>query len=255
VPEFIARHASRAAELLGLPASIQPILDAFSASGPAAADNALPRLLTASPTSLDAGLRRLIHGLDEVTPAQGVGSVQIKRFRADITGSNLAPEAMLRMFRERFGEIMPTPIGVEPAAPATRLEDGAVITIALPGRGHVEVRVREVTPDHVIVATLRGHAVAGIVRFSATAHGESVRFEVTTCDAAANALDWLTLSLGGARIQDANWTRVVSNVVEQSGGRSGGVSTEVRTLDASEAGEAEQWIRDVIAGGRDIEPC
>ena len=246
VPEFIARHASHVSELLGLPDSIQPILDAFATNAIAPADNALGRLLGAAPTSLDSGLRRLIHELDEVTPAQGVGSVQIKQFRADISGSTFTPEAILGMFRQRFGDIMPTPVGVEPAAPATRLDDRAVITIALPGRGHVEVRVREVTPDHVTVATLRGHAVAGVVRFSATAHGDAVRFEVTTCDAAANALDWLTLSLGGARIQDANWTSVVAKVIEMSGGHSAGVSTVIRTLDTSEAAEAERWIREVL---------
>jgi hypothetical protein len=151
--------------------------------------------------------------------------------------------------RARQPDIMPMPIGVEPAAPDTRLEEGAVITIALPGRGHVQVRVREVTTDHIVLATLRGHAVAGIVRFSATTRAGTTRFEMTTCDAAANALDWLTHSIGAARMQDANWMRVVSNVTALSGGRSEGVESDIRTLDAAQAAAAEHWIRGILAKG------
>jgi hypothetical protein len=250
VPEFVARHGSRAAEVLGVSGAILPMLEAFSAGHLAPDENALERVFGVPPTSLDSGLRRLIRDLDEVTPAQGVGSVQIKRFFADIEGAALPPAELLHLLRERFGEIMPMPVGVEPAAPATRLEPGAVVTIALPGRGHVQIRVREITDEHVIVATLRGHAVAGIVRFSATGQSGIVRFEVSTCDAAANALDWLTLSLGGARMQDANWMRVVSKMAELSGGRSDGVTSEIRTLDARQAAEADRWIRDIIEQDR-----
>lgn len=246
VPEFLAKHGARAAAMLGFSGSIEAALSAASVAERPSDENALAAVFGVTATSLAEGLRRLIVCLDEVTPADGVGSVQVKRFFADIDGSRFGPAELLRMFRERFAEIMPIPIGVEPAAPHTTLEEGAVITMTLTGRGHVEVRVREVAPDQVIVATLRGHAVAGIVRFHVDAHDARVRFEVMTCDSAANPLDWLALSIGGARLQDGNWTRVVQKVVELSGGSSDGVMSEIRTLSATEAAEAERWVRRVI---------
>jgi NADH dehydrogenase len=246
IPDFLVRHGSRVANTLGLSIHLEAALEGFFAPEISLADNALESMLGGAPTRLDDGLRQLIVGLDEVTPAEGVGSVQVKRFWADVHESRFDAADLLRLFRERFAEIMPIPVGVEPAAPATTLDEGAVITMALPGRGHVQVRVQEVTPEHVVVATLRGHAVAGIVRFSARRHESSVRFEVTTCDAAANPIDWLALSLGGARIQDANWTRVVQKVVDLSGGTSEGIATAIQTLNATAAAEAERWIRGVI---------
>ena len=39
----------------------------------------------------------------------------------------------------------------------------------LPARGHVQIRVAEVTDDHVVGVTLQGHALAGCVRFSTRA--------------------------------------------------------------------------------------
>jgi hypothetical protein len=92
--------------------------------------------------------------------------------------------------------------------------------------------------------------VAGFVRFDTRDVPEGVRFGVTTCDAAGNALDWVALTLGGARLQDANWTRVVENVVQLAGGVSHGVESDARTLAAEEAATAQDWIQRVIARRR-----
>jgi NADH dehydrogenase len=140
---------------------------------------------------------------------------------------------------------MPIPIGVEPAAVQVTLDEGAVLTMALPGRGHVSIRVEAVTDDHVIVSTLRGHVLAGFVRFATAAVGDEVMFEVMPCDSAANVFDWVALTLGGARIQDANWTKLAHNVAMMAG-RSAKVEFEARTLTAVEAVAADRWISHVI---------
>jgi NADH dehydrogenase len=119
--------------------------------------------------------------------------------------------------------------------------------MALPGRGHVQVRVQQVSEERVVLATLRGHALAGVVRFSTKDLAHAVRFEVLTCDAAANPIDWLARTLGGARIQQANWTQLVKNVIELSGGTADRVRHGSRTLSYDEAAAVETWIRDTIA--------
>jgi hypothetical protein len=108
------------------------------------------------------------------------------------------------------------------------------------------VRVEEVTDTHVIVATLRGHVVAGVVKFSAMPTAEGIRFSVMTCDTAANPLDWLGLTLGGARIQDANWMRVVQNVGGIAGGQPGSVVHRAEHLDKDDAAPERAWIHDVV---------
>jgi NADH dehydrogenase len=249
VPDFLAAHGSRLASALNLSS-----LDA-SALTHAADESAHQRaadareLLALSLTGLDTGLKALIHELDELTPGSGVGTVQIKRFRAAITGARLDAAELMRAFRSRFAEMMPVPVGVEPAAPATELVEGAVLTIALPGRGHVQIRVEDVAPEYVVVGTLRGHALAGVVRFSASHVDGSLVFEVTTCDAAANPLDWLGLTIGGGLAQNANWRKVVRNAVALSGGRAGEVESHIRNLTPDEALAAESWVARFVAKG------
>jgi uncharacterized protein YbjT (DUF2867 family) len=252
VPDFLAAHGARLAEALHLSAPFNLSHLAFGGGGALdSADNAGASALLQSfgvtPTTLEQGLRHLITGLPEVTPSEGAGTLEVKHFSAEIQGSRYDATELLRQFRSQFKQMMPIEIGVEPAAPQTQLNEGGVVTMALPGRGHVQVRVEEVAPHHVIVATLRGHVVAGIVRFSTRQAGSAVVFEVMTCDTAANAVDWLALTLGGARVQDANWLRVVQNVVTLSGGTAESTHSDGQKLSGEEAAEVRGWIRTIIA--------
>jgi uncharacterized protein YbjT (DUF2867 family) len=235
LPEFLAKRA---------PAKLAPFIGA-TGHGSRGADT-LRTMFGITPTALDAGLNRLIKTLPEVTPGEGVGTVEVKRFGTLIRGSRYDAAGLLREFRTHFADVMPVPIGVEPALPATELHEGETLSIALPGRGHVQIRVEEATPRHVVVGTLRGHVVAGVVRFATRDVPDGVRFEVMTCDAAANAADWLSLTLGSTRIQDANWARVVQNVVKLSGGQSDGIEHDARRLDDDEAAAVQRWINEVI---------
>jgi NADH dehydrogenase len=250
VPDFVAAHGGRLAEALRViaPSEVSRYLGFATdkVEELAATDNALTRVFSVTPTSVGEGLQRLVAELDEVTPSEGVGGLDVKQFSARIVGSQYDAAGLLQLFRSRFKDMMPIEVGLEPIAPSAELTGGAVVTMALPGRGHVQVRVEEVAERHVVVATLRGHAVAGIVRFSTRPDGDATIFEVLTCDRAANALDWLTLTLGGARVQDANWVRVVQNVVKLSGGTADDVSIDHRKLAGEEADDVDRWIRAII---------
>jgi NADH dehydrogenase len=250
IPDFLAKYGARLAEALRTPVPLESSHLAFAEGAeaqPGPARNELSSLLHVSPTPLDEGLTRLVNGLDELTPFDGVGALEVKRFSADIRGSRHGAADLLHLFRSRFKDVMPVEIGAEPASPQIQLIEGAVVTITLPGRGHVQIRVEEVGDRHVVVSTLRGHALAGIVRFSTQGlDNGDVRFEVMTCDTAANALDWIALTLGGARIQDANWTKVVQNVVQLSGGTADDVQTDARKPASEEAANVQRWIESLV---------
>jgi uncharacterized protein YbjT (DUF2867 family) len=240
IPSLIAAHAST---VIAWP-TIVPVRDAAIVD-PAAAP--IPHVPGVTPTTIDEGLGLLIEGLDEQTPSDGMGTLEIKRFFADIRDARVTPSALLREFRLRFGELVPAEFGVEPASPQTALTPDATLTTWLPGRGHAQVRVEEITDRHVTLATLRGHPLAGIVHFSVEDTTDGVRFAVTTCDTPATRLDWLALTLGGARIQDAHWCELVRRVVTLSGGISGEPRFEKQRVHGAAAQRLDAWIRDLIA--------
>jgi NADH dehydrogenase len=248
VPDFIAAYGARLAQGLRIDAPFEASHLEFVKAGPGADsdENVLSTVFGVTPTALDDGLRRLVAALPELTPADGVGRVEVKRFSTVIAGGRYDAAELLRAFRARFRDLMPVATGVEPSARDVTLDEGAVITMALPGRGHVQVRVEEATEGRIVLSTLRGHALAGFVQFRTRPVGDAVEFEVMTCDAAANAMDWLALTLGGARIQDANWTRLAENVGAMAGGSTAPVQADARKLDAREATAVDRWIRTVV---------
>lgn len=86
-----------------------------------------------------------------------------------------------------------------------------------------------------------------MLQFSARDLDDGVEFEAMTCDAAANRLDWLTLTMGGARFQDANWATVVERVAQRAGGTHDAVQSDNRTLGGEEAAAVERWVNEIAA--------
>jgi NADH dehydrogenase len=246
IPEFAAQYASGMFDWPTSAAAYEEL------QGGAGAEGVSP-ILGLTVTGLDEGLGLLIDGSEEQVPSQGVGTLEVKHFWADIRASRYTAEQLLEQFRLQFGDLMPVEFGVEPASPQTSLTPGATLTTKLPGRGHVQVRVEELTDRHVTLATLRGHPLAGIVRFSTTPIADGVRFEVTTCDASSNRLDWIALTLGGARIQDGNWLLLVQHVIEMSGGTAAQVESKKQDVQGDAVDRLEDWIRDLIQARRAAE--
>ena len=56
-------------------------------------------------------------------------------------------------------------------------------------RGHVQVRVAELSATHATLLTLEGHPLAGAVRFRCDRVDGIVRFQVEVFDRPANVLD------------------------------------------------------------------
>jgi NADH dehydrogenase len=242
VPEFFASAGVAFAE--GFGASL-PLNDAklkMLLEG-----NALRSVFGVAPTPLDAGLRELADAIPEQLPTEGFGSMEHKRFWADVEQSGMSAPEMLEMFRRRCNDVMPIDMKAEPHAPE-EIEYGATLTLNIPARGNVQVRAIESNERRVTLATIAGHPLAGVVRFLSEPHGDAVRFAVETYTRPATRLDYLAIHTIGRFFQDANWQQAVERTVKLSGGAAPrGVEHEAKTLDAREAAEVERWVGELVA--------
>ena len=214
--------------------------------------NALTTVFDLAGTKLDKGLAMLADSQPELLPEEGIGALRRKRFWAEIDGSRLSPEMLFRHFVSHFADCTPwhLELEAEPGTPKVP-ELGAVLTISLPLRGNVQIRIVELEVRRMTVCTVEGHPLAGAVRFLTEQRGAAVRFEVQVYDRAANVADWLVMNPIGARLQNATWHETVERVVKESGGRAPrGVEREFTKLDADQGREVNDWLEGLVLAQR-----
>ena len=251
VPEFLASLGTKIAGMFGVETPLNADQLTMIREGntiPPGGLNALELLLGERPTGLDEGLRRLADAQPEALPDEGIGRLKQKRFRADIARPLLTAEALYDRFVERFGELLPLEVAAEPGTP-TSLSPGETLTMSLPVRGHIQVRVVEMDRAHhrITLVTLDGHPLAGAVRFLFEPRGDRLRFEVQVFDKPATMIDWIVMSTIGAIAQNANWEETVERVVAESGGTApDGVETDAVTLDEDEEARIQRWLEELV---------
>jgi NADH dehydrogenase len=252
IPSTLASAATQVADALSIElpiseAKLTMLLEENFIRDPGA--NAITRIFGIMPTDLDTGLRALADALPEQLPSDGVGELQRKRYWADIEGSALTAEAVMECFRSEIVSIVPIDFAAEPGA-STKLEAGSTLTAAIPGRGHIQVRVEDSSPTHVTFATIEGHPLAGAIRFSTCSSGGAIRFQVMVYARAANPVDWAMMNSIGSPLQDAVWTSVVEEVVKRSGGTApDGVEHDTASFVGNAARDVEEWARRVVMNG------
>jgi len=212
-------------------------------------------LLGITPTPLEEGLQRLTELQPEQLPSQGVGSLKRKRFWADIVASKHSPETLFTLFRTHFDDVTPVFVDARAEPRSTDvLAEGETITLALPMRGHVQVRVASIEPRRVTLLTLEGHPLAGAVRFLCEPRGDAIRFQVEVYDRPANVIDFIAMRAVGDRLQDHTWSHVVDRMVQVSGGSApAGVEHETAALDDDEAEAIERWCEEIAMGAKRAE--
>jgi NADH dehydrogenase len=250
VPDFLATLGSKVVSLVGWDMSFNEQQVTMLHEGNAIAPgsiNALDTVLKVTPTPLDVGLRLLADAQEEQLPSEGIGTLKRKRFWADIAACPHGPEELFALFRTHFNEITPVFVEAAPEPGTTDLiDEGETITLSLPMRGHVQVRVAELDRTHATLLTLEGHPLAGAVRFRCDRAAGMVRFQVEVYDRPANMLDLIAMRTLGDRLQDHTWEQVVQGMVERSGGAApGGVVHRSDSLDEAEAKEVERWLAEV----------
>lgn len=251
IPSFVASASVTIAGLLGAKLPVNESQLIMLSEGnvimtPGA--NALIGVFHIKPTSLDSGLRKLADAQPEQTPDQGVGALERKRFWVDIAGSRLVAEELFARFRVRFGELTPLAMDLhaEPGTP-TILNRGNTLTMSLPVRGNVQVRVEEITPNTATLVTLAGHPLCGAIRFLSEQRADLLRFEVQVYDRPANLADWLAMRTVGEGVQARSWESLVLAMVEESGGAAvSPVQHHEEKLDDAKAERVEGWVKELI---------
>ncbi len=252
IPSLLAHTGAELAEMLGVELPVKSDQLEMLAEENVVPDgraNALAEVFGIDPLPLDDGLARLADSLPERLPADGLGPLRRHRFWADIRGSRLSAADLIRIVREDFRSL-PDPelmrVGVEPGS-GDVLDEGEALTLAIPLRGTIQVRVEEVTPTSVSAITLEGHPLSGIVRFLAEEEGERLRFEVRTFTRASGVLDLVAMSTVGEPLKDAAWRSLVREVVARSGGEAGdGIEAETEVLDGEAAESVEAWAEGLV---------
>jgi NADH dehydrogenase len=252
VPGFLASLGAKAAGMFGVDIPVDEGQITMLLEGNVLTDrkhNALIDTLGITPTPLAIGLATLADALPELTPKDGVGEMKRKQFWADIVGLPFTPEGLFELFRANFNELTPMhmPVGVEPGT-ATAIEQGATLTMALPARGTVQVRVEEINERRMTLCTVEGHALAGAIRFLTEQRGDAVRFLIEVYDRPASVVDWVMMHPIGDTVQSRTWEETVERVVVASGGLAvNGVEKSETVLDAEKAGEIEEWVEFLVA--------
>ena len=137
-------------------------------------------------------------------------------------------------------------LGAEPDTPKI-LEKGSTITMALPVRGHVQIRVERLTETEAVLVTLSGHPLAGAVRFLSEQIADRLRFQVQLYDRPANLVDWFLMRTVGEGMQASSWETMLQTLVAESGGTCpSGIRHEEEILDQEKAERVEAWLADLV---------
>lgn len=250
IPASIATIGAKAVSLVGWKLSLSEDQVQMMREGNVIAlgrVNALTAVLGVTPTPLDAGLRELADQQPEQLPDEGIGSFVHKRFWSDMDAGGRLPEALFAILRSHLAEVAPKTMGVgaEGDVPAT-IEKGNTLTLSLPMRGHVQVRVIELSARSMTFVTLSGHPLAGAVRFLFEARGTFVRFQVEVFERAANLIDLVGMRALGDQLQDHTWTHVIQTLAEVVGATSEGVEHEQSSLSDDEATRIMDWLGELV---------
>jgi NADH dehydrogenase len=252
VPAFLARVGTHVAESLGVALPIKEDQVTMLLEGnliePGGA-NALDTF-EVEPLGLDEGLRRLVDSLPESVPSEGSGSLEHQRYWADIRDSRLSAAEIFDLVRREFYTLPPeglVKVGVEPGSPLV-LDEGETLTLSLPMRGNIQVRVAESRDGIITLLTVEGHPLSGAIRFVVEEReGGLIRFEIRSYTRASNVMDLVGMRTAGFVAQKANWNAVVARVAERSGGEPvDGVHDETEFLDEADAKDVEKWVDELV---------
>jgi uncharacterized protein YbjT (DUF2867 family) len=244
LPELVASWGIRALDAIGIDvpfteAQLEMLRDGNVLQN---GNNALVDVFGVSPTRLEDGLRRLINEQPDQLPSAGVGEMTRKRFWVDIRGSTFTVDTLFDYVRANLPKLMHAMVrmNAEPQS-STCIDEGETLTLEIPLRGHIQVRVVEVIRHRITLLTVAGHPIAGVVRFLVEERGEALRFEVQVYDRAATKVDQLLMLAAGEWLQREAWIGLAENVARAAGGTATAVQSLDATLDADEAALVDDW--------------
>jgi len=253
IPEALAKLGSGVAEAVGLDVRVTNDQITMLTEGNIISSggvNALTEVFGVTPLTLGEGLGLLVDSMPERLPTEGMGSLERQRYWADVRGSTKSAEEMFHYLRTHFNELTPDAllqVGVEPGSHA-EMKEGNTLTMALPLRGNIQVRVLDISGLAITCVTLQGHPLSGAIRFLfEELPGGGFRFEVRSFTRPSDLVDLIGMRTFGKVAQKATWRSLVSAIVERSGGDApDGVQEENVHLKDQDAEDVENWIEELV---------
>lgn len=249
IPEIVASLGVRAMNASGIGAPIAESQLAMLKEENIIAEgrpNALVQDLGVRPTPLDEGLRRFVDEQEIQLPDEGVGTLQQKVFAVDVRPSTYDAPRLFEYLRNHLMDVMPSLVDSNPEdSNPSRITEGETLTLSLPVRGHIQVRVAEAADGRITLMTLAGHPLAGAVRFVVLPIDGGVHFEIQVFDRPANIVDWVLMRPVGDRMQEATWQQVARGVAAVAGNPDAEVKQVVHDLDEEQSRAVEKWAREL----------
>lgn len=251
LPELVASWGLRALEAVGIDAPFSEEQLKMLQDGNVIAPgtpNALTEGFAVAPTPLDEMVRRLAEEQPEQLPSDGVGTLTRKRFWIEIRGSSLDADGLFDYLRRHVADVLRPAVTVKAGVDGNRpVEEGDTLTLELPIRGEVQVRVVEVMDRRLTLLTVAGHPLAGAVRFLVEPRGGATRFEIQTYDRPATVLDQLMMRSVGEWLQRGAWISTAQRVASAAGGTAGDVESSEEELDDRELALVDEWASTLSA--------
>lgn len=175
-----------------------------------------------------------VEGRQVAGPLQGFGQMWQKTYRVRLSGAQVAPAEVVRVWRENFGSFWPE--GNRFYGSATGIAPGEVAVLNLSGpegvgRISTGVMVIYVDEESFSFMTPEGHPLAGIITFSAYEHEAATVVQVQCILRASDPIYELGMRLGvGHRSEDRFWRHTIRAVAAHFG-VTGHVQEQVACLD------------------------
>ena len=253
LPEIVAGWGIRALGAIGVEVPFSEAQFEMLTEGnvvPPGRDNAID-VLGIPGTTLAEGLARLVDDQPAQLPSEGVGTLERKRFWIDIDGARLDADALFDHVRANLADLMPSIVEMA-AEPGTqcRVDEGETLTLNLPIRGHVQVRVAEAADRRITLLTLAGHPIAGAVRFEVMPRegpAHALRFQIEVYERPASIVDELMLRTVGEWLQRATWVGLAENVAKAAGGTARPIEATREELSDQELDVVDKWAATLSA--------
>lgn len=210
------------------------------------APNALTDVFGVTPTKLEEGLRRLASEQPAQHPSDGVGALKRKRYWVDVSNGTRTADELFTYLREHLPDLMLSMLQMKRDSPAApRLDEGDTLTLELPVRGQVQVRVAEARDRRMTLLTLAGHPIAGAVRFLVDPIPAGLRFEIQVYDRPASIVDQVMLRSAGDWVQRLVWIDLANSVARAAGGVIGEVQFTEEELGERELQVVDTWAKEL----------
>jgi hypothetical protein len=167
-------------------------------------------------------------GSDEsevVNAASGSGPLLQREYSGVIEGTDISPEELAKLVRERFTELAPGETAAFARAEGGRapLKVGDELKIRIGGSMPCGVRVVHVDDVSLTLRTLEGHPEAGRVSFGAGRDDQGrLTFRIRSRARSGGLLHYVGFLLMGRAMQARCWIRFIGRAAEICGGRLAG---------------------------------